>query len=81
MSSIKFMFGWIKNRKGIATEADLLIQVMGDNALSHITKRSRNTELSERERIHALAVQRAVEKKLGIFGRQTDTGTRYVERD
>ena len=74
------MFTWFRNRKGIRSEADLLMKLMGDNALPHIKDRSRNMELSEAERTHALAVRRVVEKRMGLKG-QVDVATRYFDKD
>lgn len=74
------MLRWLRNRKGIRSEADLLMKLMGDNALPYIKDRSRNMALSEVERTHALAVRRVVEQRMGLKG-QVDVATRYLDKD
>ena len=53
------------------------MQLMGDKAYEYIYVRSRNMQLNEAERYHALKVRRVIEKKLGMQGK-ADTATRYL---
>ena len=59
-------------------EADLLIAVMADSSYDYAYAKSRDMNLNDDQREHALRVRRILEKRLGVSV-QVDTATRYLE--
>ena len=76
------MFRWFRRRREyrerVEAKADRLIEALATDAWPTIYAESRDLDVSDEERLFAIAVRRAIERRLGIESRE-DTATRYPD--
>jgi hypothetical protein len=76
------VLAWFRRRREyrerVEAKASRLIETLGDDAWPTIYAESRDMSATDEERLFAMSVRRAIERRLGMAPRE-DTATRYPD--